>query len=165
MTLVDAIQRSHRPEEMSGRAQLYLLASAGRHLLTGGWMLLVPERFMNLDAALGGHLTLWGASFLFVALLSIAAATSRNEHVAQLALFLSAVATGALAWRILGVWADDGIPSVRGKTSPLLWIFAGSLTVKDLIVCRQPLRAPFEPLRQWAREARRRRTATGGTCG
>lgn len=133
-----------KPEEMTRRAQSYLLVAALRHGLIGGWMILVPSRFLNLRETLAGHPLPWAASFLIICMLCAFAALRRSEHLAQVALFFSTCITGALGFRLLLAWLNNDIPGALGLPSPLLWILALTLTLKDLIQCRQPLRSPFE---------------------
>jgi hypothetical protein len=77
-----------------------------------------------------------------------------RAHLAQAALFFSTcIHGGARRFRLLLAWLNNDIPGALGKASPLLWIFGLTLTLKDLIQCRQPLRSPFE-----AHEVRRART-------
>jgi hypothetical protein len=142
-----------KPEEMTRRAQSYLLVAGLRHGLVGAWMLLVPSRFLNLQGPLAGHPEPWAWSFLAISTLCVIAAVRRSEHLAQAALFFSTCSTGALSVRLLLAWLNNDIPGALGKASPLLWIFGLTLTLKDLIQCRQPLRSPFE-----AHEVRRART-------
>lgn len=150
------------PEQMTGRAQVYLVVAFVRHTILGVWMLVMPSRFINLEQALGGTLVPWGVSFAFVGVACLAAAVTRREHIAQTALFLSAVTTGAISVSLMLGWLDGSIVgTTKGPPSPLLWMFGFSLTAKDLIVCRQPLLSPFEPLRRQVRAARQQREADG----
>jgi hypothetical protein len=146
-----------KPEEMTRRAQGYLGTASLGHGLVGAWMLLVPTRFLNLDKPLAGQPTIWAVSFVIVSVMCLVAAVRRSEHLAQVALFASTVITGTITLRLYLAWANNDIPGALGKPSPILWIWGLRLTAKDLIQCRQPLRAPFEPVRRQAREARRRR--------
>ena len=53
---------------------------------------------------------------------------------------LSAVITSLWAMSFALAWHEGGV------VSPVGAIIATSLTAKDLVICRQPMRSPFEPL-------------------
>jgi hypothetical protein len=82
----------------------------------------------------------WSALFLTVTALSIVGAISGREAASRLALI--GAACSAATWAAgFGVAYFEG--RLAGPTGVIVW---GAIAVKDLIVCRQPLRSPFEPL-------------------
>lgn len=146
------------PEQMTGRAQAYLTVAGLRHAAIGGACLAAPAYFTSpgyqqIKGIPGGLIT-WGVVSAAVGVMCLAAAVLRSENLARFALLSSAVVTGLWA---AGFWLAMFHGTIAGPTGPAIWT---AVTAKDLIVCRQPLRSPFEPL---IRELLGRRSARGRT--
>ncbi len=129
--------------KMSPRARAYLWATAIPNAVIGGYCILdAPILRTPSYTTIGGVLPFpaWGALFTLVALFAAGGAISGRELPARLALVGSAFAfamwAGGFGWAYF-----QG--HLSGPTGVLVW---GTLAVKDLIVCRQPLRSPFEVL-------------------
>lgn len=132
------------PEQMTGRAQAYLTVAGLRHIAIGAACLAVGRWFTSpgyaqIKAIPGGLMT-WGIVSLAVGIACLTAAGRRSENLARFALLSSAVVTGLWA---AGFWLAMFDGTITGPTGPAIWT---AVTAKDLIVCRQPLRSPFEPL-------------------
>lgn len=82
----------------------------------------------------------WGIGFLVFAGLLMIAAARGSELLARIGMPLSAVLTGLWAAAFVLAFHDGGV------VSPVGAIIASSLCAKDLLICSQPLRLPFEPL-------------------
>lgn len=82
----------------------------------------------------------WGVVFLCGAIHMAVAAARGSELLARVGMPLSAVIVALWAAAFAAAFQDGGV------VSPVGAIIAGSLTAKDLLVCSQPLRLPFEPL-------------------
>lgn len=132
------------PEQMTGRARAYLTVVALRNLAMAAGALLLADRFTSpafhyiLEAA---PLTGWGFAFVAIGTISGVAALIGSEPLARCGLALSATSVGAWAGGFIAatIWAPGAVHS-----GPTGMILAVSITAKDLIVCRQPIRSPFE---------------------
>jgi hypothetical protein len=146
---------------MTGRAQSYLLVAGMRHLLIGVCCILVPRWFTSpsydqIKALAPGGLFAWGVVGTLVGLGCIAAAAFKHVGLARGGLLASAVVTSLWAGGLFAAMLEGNL---TGPTGPVIWT---ALTLKDLVVCRQPMRSPFEPL---VREVLARRDARRGTRG
>lgn len=133
----------HEPEVMTGRARVYLVIAALRHMLIGLCCVLVPETFQSssfdpLRAIL--PLRVWGFAFLAAAFVCTVAAIRRSEHLARLGLIMSGTTSAVWATGFLLAWVSGDLSS---PTGPIIW---WAVTLKDFVVCSQPMRSPFEPL-------------------
>lgn len=130
-------------DEMTWRAKAYLSICAARHGLLGISTLLVPNTFQGpaFEEIRGAaSLTVWGMIFIAGGLHLTYAAWTGKETAARSAMTVSAIVTS--------VWAAGFIMAFEpgGVVSPVAAILFSALTLKDLVICRQPMRSPFEPL-------------------
>lgn len=144
MTGVGAHRLSARPP-MTGRAKAYLWITCLRTLPIAIFCLTRPELFAgNAFHYIQGVMPiwLWGAALAVQALLAAAAAVTRREWLARTALISSA--SLAMSW-VIGF----AIAYHQGNLlSPVGIMWGAGIAAKDLVICRQPLRSPFEPLVQ-----------------
>lgn len=130
---------------MSVRARVYLWLTAlpalgvGLFCLLGGQMLRAPA-YSVIRAVGFDSMVFWGVLYLLVAVTSVAAAIRANETLARVALMSSA---GVMAGWAAGFGIAYHTHHLAGPAGVLIW---GTLAVKDLAVCRQPLRSPFESI-------------------
>jgi hypothetical protein len=140
---VQAAGRLARHDLMTGRARAYLLTTALMHGGIGFYCIFEQDKFQSvsyrqlMDVL---PLTVWGAGFMLVAVLSIVAAVRRAESFAYLALIFAVVLTSAWA---SGLISAAVVGKLAGPTGPISWT---ALAMKDLIQCRMPLRVPLEPV-------------------
>lgn len=132
------------PEQMTGRARAYLTIAAARHIAVAWCVWTMTARFtapvFDVVAAIMPLWT-WGVVFFVAGATCGMAALLGRESLARTGLILSATSTGV--WGAAFVIAIfTGPPSVGILGAIFLW----ALTAKDLVVCRQPLRSPFESL-------------------
>lgn len=130
---------------MSARARFYLWATAVPALVVslfcffGGDLLAAPPysviRTVGFDT-----FAYWGGLYGVVAVCAAWAAVRGHETLARVALILSACAMACWA---AGFGIAYHTHHLAGPTGVLVW---GTLAVKDLTVCRQPLRSPFEAI-------------------
>lgn len=150
-------------ERMTGRAQLYLLIAGIRHFAIGLCCLLGPQWFTSSSfdqlKALPGGLVGLGVAGVVVGVACALAAALRSVGLARSGLLASAVTTSLWAGGLFAALAQGNL---TGPTGPIIWT---AVTLKDLVICRQPLRSPFEPL---VRDVLARRDArkeiTGGVA-
>jgi hypothetical protein len=139
------VPRAEPAEEMSVRAQSYLLWGFGRHAATGAFMVWSADQFVNAQfLPIISYFTIpvWGWLCIIVGLICLIGTVLRNRDVARLGLMLSACITAALT---TGLWLGAiDIWMAGGKTTPILAIALTSLVGKDLSVCTNPMRTPFE---------------------
>lgn len=128
---------------MTWRARAYLIATAVQHTLAGLSCLLLPETFDG-DAfqvvRTIAPMWAWGILFLAGGIHLAYAAARSSEIAARVGMPLSAL--------MISLWAAGFVLAFNegGAVSPIGAILTASLTFKDLIVCGQPMRSPFEPL-------------------
>lgn len=128
---------------MSPRARAYLWATSIPNLVTGlfcffGTSILHTPSYSVIHSVL--PFQAWGALFLLVSVLSAYAAIRCHEGIARWALTLSATSCAFWASGFAIAYFSGHL---AGPTGTVVW---GALAVKDLIVCRQPLRSPFEAI-------------------
>lgn len=140
---------------MTRRAQAYLAICAARHVAIGSTCVLIPGSYRS--TAYDGikqilPIRAWGVIFLVAAAWATAAAVTRRESPARIALQVSATASGC--WTAGFIAASIvGLTSV--PSSPVMW---ATVTLYDLTMLRQPLRNPFENVvRKLAGDDRRSR--------
>ena len=134
------------PEEvMTWRARAYLLITAGQNALIGLSCLMLHDSvafegdaFRIVRSLL--PMWVWGVLFLAGGVHLFTAALRGSELLARVGMPLSAVITSLWAMSFALAWHEGGV------VSPVGAIIATSLTAKDLVICRQPMRSPFEPL-------------------
>lgn len=130
---------------MSARARFYLWATAfpavgiGLFCLFGGAMLHAPA-YSVIRTVGFNTMVYWGVLYLVVAVTAAVAAVRADETLARVALMLSA---GVMAGWAAGFGIAYHTHHLAGPAGVLIW---GTLAVKDLTVCRQPLRSPFETI-------------------
>lgn len=132
---------------MTNRARGYLTVAGLRHLGIGGACVLVPQNFTapSFEVMRGVlPIPVWGVVFLIGALVCIGAALLRSEPLARMGLIGSSVTSA--------VWAGGfAVALFEGvATAPTTVVVWAAIAAKDVIVCRQPLRSPFEQLTQRA---------------
>lgn len=132
---------------MTWRARAYLAVTALQNFLVGiSCIALADTNAFDGDAfrIVRGILDMsqWGIIFVLGGAHLMYAAVRGSELHARIAMPLSAVTLSLWAAGFALAWHQGGV------VSPVGAVFATSLTVKDLIVCAQPLRSPFEPLVQ-----------------
>lgn len=164
----------HSPRTMSGRARWYLSAAGGRHFVTGMTLLIAPwlyssVAFIPIFNTL--PLVVWGLIMVAGGIACILGAITRNPTLARLSIAASACITLALAagltigvvaswaawvgyvswpvaWNVIvtqpQIYPADLLGLGPAPPSPFLPIVMIAVTVKDFIVCGQPLRVPLE---------------------
>lgn len=135
------------PKSMTLRARAYLTITACRHLVIGLFTLFNPEQFSSpvfVPIVSTFPLWAWGAAFVGVALICLVGTLFRSRAWARTGLAASATVTGIAAaglWLgVIDLWLDH--KPVTILTSTLL----SALVAKDLTMCAQPMRTPFEDL-------------------
>ena len=83
---------------------------------------------------------MWGTVSLIIGAIGIVAAICRNDVWARVGLIASATLTGLIT---VGLFLSTFASPVAGVMGVV--VFA-AVTVKDLIVCQDPIRSPFEAL-------------------
>lgn len=143
----------HVPEEqMTWRARTYLAIGGTRHLCTGT-IAFVAARYYDDSpwAVLISVLSLkvWALAFIVGGLHFFYSAIMGEEWQARVALVVSAALTASWSAGFL-------LSAIEGSiTALLIGVLLAALAGKDLVVCAQPLRSPFEPiLRRIARPDR-----------
>lgn len=131
------------PGEMTRRARWYLAIAAARHLLSGVFALFAGASFKSssfgplLSAA---PLQFWAIVFLGAGLACAAAALLKHEALARLGMAWSATATLVVGLSlVLAIFSGQ----LSSPTGPIIWL---AVAFKDLVVCAQPIRSPFEGL-------------------
>lgn len=143
----------HPVDDMTPRARLYLSVAALRHILIGLACLCMPDAFVShsfdqIVAVL--PMEGWGIVFLGAGATCTAAALTRSETLARVGLILSAASTAVWAGGFVAAYLAG---TAAAPTGPIIY---WAVTFKDLVVCRQPLRSPFEPLIRALIDERRR---------
>lgn len=130
-------------QSMTWRARAYLVITAVQHVGVGAACLGRPQDFDG-DAfqTIRGimPMTWWGVVFLIGGLHLTFAAARQSELAARVGMPLSALTTSLWAAAFVLAYQEGG------AVSPVGAILASSLTLKDLVICAQPMRSPFEPL-------------------
>lgn len=130
---------------MTGRAKAYLWITCLRTLPIAYGCLFRPELFTGKGFTyIIGVMPLlaWGIALLGQSALAALAALTQREWLARIALMSSAAL--AMAWVIgFAVAYSQG-----NLLSPVGIMWGAGIAAKDLVVCRQPLWSPFEPLVQ-----------------
>jgi ABC-type arginine transport system permease subunit len=130
---------------MSARARFYLWATAVPALVVslfcffGGQLLRAPS-YSVIRTVGFNTFAYWGFLYGVVAVTAAWAAIRGHETLARFALIASAF--GMACWAA-GFGIAYHTHHLAGPTGVLVW---GTLAVKDLTVCRQPLRSPFEAI-------------------
>lgn len=129
------------PEQMTWRARGYLGIAGARHLSVGAYVLLRPEDF-TADAyqviTEMLNMSIWGVLFLIGGIHLAYSAVRGAENHARLALVFSAVSSSFWAAGFFMGFFVGGVVTLIGA------IIFTALTLKDLVVCAQPMRSPFE---------------------
>lgn len=140
-------QRDTSPGAMTRRARAYLIITAARHLSIGAFTIAAQGQFTAAAfIPIVGYLPLvvWGIAFLIAAVVCLMGAWLRSAAWARAGLLLSAVTTALIAtglWiGIITIWRNGG------QATPISVILLTALVCKDLAVCTQPLRSPFESI-------------------
>ena len=141
------------PEQMTWRARAYLATGALRHILIGAAIVVAEGQFDSDSFSVIISvlpLVAWGIVFLIGGFHLAFAALTGHEGQARTALVMSAGMTTAWGMGFLLAWAQGGV------VSPVGAILFSALAAKDLVVCAQPLRSPFEPIvRKYTRSQER----------
>lgn len=162
------------PRAMTARARVYLGVAGYRHFIIGAFLLVTPwlfsaAAFIPIFGLL--PLKLWGVIMTLEGIACVAAAVTRNAAIARGAIAGSAVITLALAlglwigiiaawvtwfravgwgavWHLLVTYPDkfpgDLLALAAAPPSPFLPVVLLAITVKDFVMCAQPLRVPLE---------------------
>jgi FtsH-binding integral membrane protein len=137
-------QRYLVEQVMTWRARAYLSVAAARHLVLGLFMALDPSSFVGpawdglFDIA---PYWLWTVALLLGGTHLSYSALRQSAGHARTALVISAA--------VSLMWAGAfGLVVLEGSASVLATVIFTAMALKDLIVCAQPLRSPFERL-QW----------------
>ncbi|WP_193613171.1 hypothetical protein [Nocardioides lijunqiniae] len=126
---------------MTKRARGYLTVTALRHVAVGIVCLALPNDFKGDSYQIIIEVLpigLWGLLFLAGGAHLGYAAVKGDERQARIGLSLSAVSTSLWAAGFFMAYFVGGIVTLIGG---ILWT---ALTLKDLVVCAQPMRSPFE---------------------
>lgn len=131
---------------MTPRAKLYLAVAAGHHAVVGLSCLfaasyLQAPAFQFISGVL--PFTVWTVGFLITAAICVYSLVFSSEVWARAGLVASAMITAAWAGGFMAALAHS-----HEHVAPTMAVAWAALALKDLIVCRQPLRSPFEPLVQ-----------------
>ena len=164
----------HSPRAMTARARAYLSAAGYRHFTIGAFLLVLPWLFSAAAfIPIFGLVPLvaWGVIMTAEGIACTAAAVTRNATIARASIAVSAVITLTMAmglwvgviaswnrWIALVGWEQvwslvaarpDTFPAAllllaAAPPSPFLPVVLTALTVKDFVMCAQPLRVPLE---------------------
>lgn len=144
-----------RANDMTARARWYLAIAAVRHMLVGGFALLLPASFKStsfipiLEAA---PLWFWAVFSIGAGLACGTAAATKSEPLARLGMAWSAVLTLLIG---VGLLMSVFTGQSSSPTGPIIWL---AVALKDFVVCAQPIRSPFEGLtEQLARRKQQQR--------
>lgn len=145
-------------ERMSTRARGYLSIAGARHLLIGlaciiGSDLFDSPAFIQIKQVL--PITLWGVLFLTNAALCLAAAVVGHGGLARTSLIYSAASTAVWAGGFIAAFVA-ALETNQPLTAPTGVVIYLAVAGKDLVVCRNPMRSPFEDLGQRILEAEAR---------
>lgn len=140
--LVDMLpSRDCSPEAMTPRARAYLAVVTSRHFAVAVIMLGLPHRlprapYVAFNAA--APLYVWGVASLVVGAFAFIGGTWRSEWWARVSLISSATLTAAMTTALLMSW------SVLTSFGLMAAVLLLAVTSKDMIVCQDPIRSPFE---------------------
>lgn len=153
MTTISKVLPSVPEDVMTWRARGYLAITAGRHIAIGAVCILLPQDFDGDSYQIILEiLPIWAWGLLFFvggAHLAFSAVRGHENH-ARIGLSLSAITTSTWAAGFFMAYLTGGVVTLIGG---ILWT---ALTGKDLVVCAQPMRSPFEKLaREYAAPPRR----------
>lgn len=133
------------PDAMTSRARGYMLTVSGRHLVMAGFIFAAPERFTARGfkpMTDSWPLWAWGSIIALIGVVALAASVWRREALARTGLIASASLSGLVAIGLTIAAVQSPVGGVTGAI--IFW----ALTAKDLIVCQDPIRSPFEALSQ-----------------
>ncbi|GAB3598612.1 hypothetical protein GCM10027586_00680 [Kineococcus gypseus] len=134
---------SREPERMTGRAQWYLIITAGAYLFIARFAIFHPDQWVSpsYDAIrLVAPLPAWGMAMVAAATMCLLGALTKSEGWARLGVAMAALSSGAWAWGFFASWV---IGTLAGPTGPVAW---GLITSFHLLQSRNPLRLPLEPV-------------------
>ena len=129
--------------DMTNRARAYLAIAGTRHLLVGGFALIVPGWFKStafLPIIEAAPLWFWGLFSIGAAVACLGSAATKSEPLARLGMAWSAVLTLIIG---VGLLLSVFTGQSTSPTGPIIWL---SVALKDFVVCAQPIRSPFEGL-------------------
>lgn len=159
---------------MTARARVYLSTAGYRHFVIGAFLLVLPwlfsaAAFIPIFGLV--PLMLWGVIMTAEGIACVLAAVTRNAAIARASIAASAVITLTLAlgmwvgvvatwvnwigvvgwdqvWTLVYMHQDAFDATLRllapPPPSPFLPVILTALSVKDFVMCAQPLRVPFE---------------------
>lgn len=131
---------------MTTRARGYLAVDVVFHGIVGLTCLFAADRLAAPSFRFIADLLpfqVWALGFLVTAAVCLYALVRSSEDWARLGLVASAVLTAVWAGGFMAALADVPLDQPAPPTGVAAWL---AIAAKDLIVCRQPLRSPFEPL-------------------
>lgn len=137
--------RRNDPVDMTPTARQYLGSVVVSHGIIGLVLILRPDDFTSSSFdALRAPMPLpaWGCFYLAAAVLCAAAATFRDGRLAVYGLIGAAMVTGS--W-VGGFMAAAVMGDLTSPSGPAIYL---GIMLRDLVVCRQPQRSPFEWLWQ-----------------
>lgn len=131
------------PEQMTARARRYLAIASLRHVLIAltTWLAADQYRSSSFDQIRSIlPLWCWGVVFAAAGSTCAVAALIGREAPARIGLILSAASSALWAGGFVAAYFAGQLSSPTGV---IIW---WAVTLKDLVVCEQPMRSPFEPL-------------------
>lgn len=132
-----------RANDMTTRARWYLAIAGIRHLLVGGFALLMAGSFKStsfIPILTAAPLWFWALFSIGAGSACMGAAISCSEPLARLGMAWSAVLTLLIGTGLLmSVFTGQS----TSPTGPIIWL---AVALKDFVVCAQPIRSPFEGL-------------------
>jgi hypothetical protein len=164
------------PEAMTRRARWYLGIAGGRHGTIGVCLLAMPwvfagSAFVPIFNLL--PLWFWGIAMTIAGVLCGLSSVIRSGDLGRISMVISAVITlvlaAGLAIGIGAIWVHwlqvvgwdsfwwlvvhrpatvpaDILKLAVAPPSPFLPVLLFAVTLKDFVICAQPLRSPFEPV-------------------
>ncbi len=137
-------------DRMTGRARGYLTIAGVRHLLIGTVCLFYSDLFISpaftqIKAVL--PIPVWGLAFIAAAVICLTSAIRGTGSLARLGLIASAITTAVWAGGFVAAAIVD-LRAGRQPSGPTGVIIYIAVAAKDLVVCRNPMRSPFEDLAQ-----------------
>lgn len=130
-----------RVDTMTPRARAYIVITAVQHGLVGASATLLSQQFNGDGFRVARELMpipVWGLMFLAGSGMLMQAAVRGSESRARLGMVLSVLLIALLGASLALSYTEGGV------VSPIGTVFALSLMAKDLVVCAQPMRSPFE---------------------
>jgi len=129
--------------DMTNRARWYLAIAGIRHILVGGFAMLMPLSFKStsfIPIIAAAPLWFWAIFSLGAGIACLGAGVTRSEPLARLGMAWSAVLTLLIGVGLLmAVFTNHS----SSPTGPIIWL---AVALKDFVVCAQPIRSPFEGL-------------------